>query len=163
LAPVGDPALVPAVLAAALGVREQPGVPAAEVLAGVLARLQLLVVLDNCEHVIGAAAELCGGLLAAADDLQILATSREPLRVAGAAGGRGPAGGRAAPVAGGRHGVELPAAGRARAAGVPRGLGVPGAVHAGGGRGGRGPVGGPGGAAAGGLLAAEPAAGWPGR
>ena len=49
----GDPALV----AAALGVREQPGVPAAEVLAGVLARLQLLVVLDNCEHVIGAAAE----------------------------------------------------------------------------------------------------------
>ena len=85
LAPVGDPALVPAVVAAALGVREQPGVPAAEALAGVLARLQLLLVLDNCEHVIGAAAELCGGLLAAADDLQILATSREPLGVAGEA------------------------------------------------------------------------------
>jgi predicted ATPase len=74
---------VPAVAAAALGVREQPGVPAAEALAGVLARLQL--VLDNCEHVIGAAAELCGGLLAAADDLQVVATSREPLRVAGEA------------------------------------------------------------------------------
>src|SRR5213082_2320994 len=85
LAPVGDPALVPAVAAAALGVREQPGAPAAEALAGVLARLQLLLVLDNCEHVIGAAAELCGRLLAAADDLQIVATSREPLRVAGEA------------------------------------------------------------------------------
>jgi non-specific serine/threonine protein kinase len=85
LAPAGDPALVAAVIAAALGVREQPGVPVAEVLAGVLARLQLLLVLDNCEHVIGAAAELCGGLLAAADDLQIVATSREPLRVAGEA------------------------------------------------------------------------------
>ena len=85
LAPAGDPALVPAVVAAALGVREQPGVPAAEALAGVLARLQLLLVLDNCEHVIGAAAELCGGLLAAADDVQIVATSREPLRVAGEA------------------------------------------------------------------------------
>ena len=85
LAPVGDPALVPAVVAAALGVREQPGVPAAEVLAGVLARLQLLLVLDNCEHVIGAAAELCAGLLEVADDVQIVATSREPLRVAGEA------------------------------------------------------------------------------
>jgi predicted ATPase/DNA-binding CsgD family transcriptional regulator len=60
-------------------------VPAAEALAGVLARLQLLLVLDNCEHVIQGAAELCGGLLAAADDLQILTTSREPLAVAGEA------------------------------------------------------------------------------
>jgi predicted ATPase/DNA-binding CsgD family transcriptional regulator len=85
LAPVGDPAVVPAVVAAALGVREQAGVPAAEALAGVLARLQLLLVLDNCEHVIGAAAELCGTLLAAADDVQVVATSREPLRVAGEA------------------------------------------------------------------------------
>ncbi len=41
--------------------------------------------LDNCEHVIGAAAELCAGLLAAADDVTILATSREPLAVAGEA------------------------------------------------------------------------------
>ena len=65
LAPVRDPAAVAAVVAAALGVREQPGVPAAEVLARVLARQQLLVVLDNCEHVIGAAAQLCAGLLAA--------------------------------------------------------------------------------------------------
>jgi predicted ATPase len=51
----------------------------------VLARQQLLLVLDNCEHVIGAAAGLCARLLAAADDLSILATSREPLAVAGEA------------------------------------------------------------------------------
>jgi non-specific serine/threonine protein kinase len=85
LAPVRDPALVPAVVAAALGVREQPGLPAAGVLARVLARRQLLLVLDNCEHVIGAAAELCAGLLAACDDVRVLATSREPLAVAGEA------------------------------------------------------------------------------
>jgi hypothetical protein len=67
LAPVQDPADVGAVVAAALGVRDQPGVPVAEVPARVLARQQLLLVLDNCEHVIGAAAQLCAGLLAARD------------------------------------------------------------------------------------------------
>ena len=75
-------------VAAALGVRDQPGVPAAEAVARVLARQQLLLVLDNCEHVIGAAAELCAELLAACDDVRVLATSREPLRVAGEAGYR---------------------------------------------------------------------------
>jgi predicted ATPase/DNA-binding CsgD family transcriptional regulator/transcriptional regulator with XRE-family HTH domain len=85
LAPVRDPALVPAVVAAALGVRDQPGLPAAAALARVLARQQLLLVLDNCEHVAGAAAQLCAGLLAACDDLRVLATSREPLRTAGEA------------------------------------------------------------------------------
>jgi predicted ATPase len=90
LAPVQDAAQVPGVVAAVLGVRDQPGAAAAEAVARVLARQQLLLVLDNCEHLIGAAAELCAGLLAAADDVRVLATSREPLRVAGAAG---PAGG----------------------------------------------------------------------
>jgi predicted ATPase/DNA-binding CsgD family transcriptional regulator len=85
LAPVADPALVAAVVAVALGVREQPGEPAAEAVAQVLARRQLLLVLDNCEHVIDAAAGLCAKLLAACDDVRILATSREPLRVAGEA------------------------------------------------------------------------------
>jgi non-specific serine/threonine protein kinase len=85
LAPVRDPAQVAAVVAAALGIREQPGVPAAAAVARVLARQQLLLVLDNCEHVIGAAAELCAGLLAACDDVRVLATSREPLAVAGEA------------------------------------------------------------------------------
>jgi predicted ATPase len=85
LAPVQDPALVAEAVAAALGVREQPGIPVAEAVARVLARQQLLLVLDNCEHVIGAAAALCAGLLAAADDVRVLATSREPLAVAGEA------------------------------------------------------------------------------
>ena len=88
LAPVAGSAQVAAVVAAALGVRDQPGVPAAAAVARVLARQQLLLVLDNCEHVIGAAAELCAGLLAACDDVRVLATSREPLRVAGEAGYR---------------------------------------------------------------------------
>ena len=85
LAMVRDPEQVPAVVAAALGVREQPGVPAAGTLARALARQQVLLVLDNCEHVIGAAAGLCAELLAACDDLRVLATSREALRVAGEA------------------------------------------------------------------------------
>ena len=85
LAAVSDPGQVPAVVAAALGVREQPGVPVAATLARVLARQQLLLVLDNCEHVLAAAAGLCAELLAACDDLRVLATSREGLRVAGEA------------------------------------------------------------------------------
>jgi hypothetical protein len=85
LAPVSDPGQVAAVVAAALGVREQPGVPAAATLAWVLARQQLLVMLDNCEHVLGAAAGLCAELVAACGDLRVLATSREGLRVAGEA------------------------------------------------------------------------------
>ena len=110
LAPVQDPAQVPAVVAAALKVREQPGVPAARALARVLARQQLLLVLDNCEHVIGAAAELCAGLLAACDDVRVLATSREPLRLAGEARYRlGPLGlpGPDDPEAGGSEAVAL--------------------------------------------------------
>ena len=71
LASVHDPAqLVPAV-AAALGVRGLPLVAAADELARALARRQLLLVLDNCEHVIGAAAELCGRLLLGADEVAL--------------------------------------------------------------------------------------------
>jgi len=81
LAPVADPAQVAAAVAARLGVREQPGVAAVDA----LARQQLLLVLDNCEHVIGAAAELCARLLGACDDVRLLVTSREPLAVAGEA------------------------------------------------------------------------------
>jgi predicted ATPase/DNA-binding CsgD family transcriptional regulator len=83
LAAVTDPADVAAVVGTALGIRDLPSVAAADALAGALARRQLLLVLDNCEHVIGAAAELCGRLLLGADDVRVLATSREPLRIAG--------------------------------------------------------------------------------
>ena len=85
LAAVQDPAQVATAVAAALGVRELPSVAAADALAHALARRQLLLVLDNCEHVIGAAAELCGRLLLGADDIRVLATSREPLQIAGEA------------------------------------------------------------------------------
>ena len=83
LAQVQDPGQVPAAVAVALGVLEQPGAPIAGTLARVLARQQLLLVLDNCEHVLDAAAGLCAELVAACDDLRVLATSREGLRVAG--------------------------------------------------------------------------------
>ncbi len=85
LAAVRDPAQVAAAVAAALGIRELPSVAAADALAHALARRQLLLVLDNCEQVIGAAAELCGRLLLGADDVRVLATSREALRIAGEA------------------------------------------------------------------------------
>jgi predicted ATPase/DNA-binding CsgD family transcriptional regulator len=85
LAAVRDPAQVAPAVAAALGIRELPSAPAAEALAHAVARRQLLLVLDNCEHVIGAAAELCGRLLLGADDIRVLATSREPLQIAGEA------------------------------------------------------------------------------
>ena len=85
LAPVRDSARVAAVVAVALEIREQQGMPAAEAVVRVLGRRQLLVVLDNCEHVIGAAAQLCAGLLQACDDVRVLATSRESLRIAGEA------------------------------------------------------------------------------
>jgi predicted ATPase len=83
LAAVTDPAQVAAVVGTALGLRDLPSVAAEDALALALARRQLLLVLDNCEHVIGAAAELCGRLLLGADDVRVLATSREPLRIAG--------------------------------------------------------------------------------
>jgi predicted ATPase/DNA-binding CsgD family transcriptional regulator len=85
LAAVRDQAEVAGAVAAALGVVEQPGEAAVGALGRALARQQLLLVLDNCEHLIGAAAALCAGLLPACDELRILATSREPLRVAGEA------------------------------------------------------------------------------
>jgi predicted ATPase/DNA-binding CsgD family transcriptional regulator len=83
LAAVQDPAQVTTAVAVALGIRDLPGVAAADALADALARRQLLLLLDNCEQVIGAAAELCGRLLLGADDVRVLATSREPLRIAG--------------------------------------------------------------------------------
>ncbi len=85
LASGSDPALVPAAVCSALGVHQVPGAAVTDALATALSRQQLLLVLDNCEHVLAAVAELCERLLPVADDLRILATSREPLGVAGEA------------------------------------------------------------------------------
>ena len=85
LATVRDPELVTRAVAAALGVRQAPGMSVAESLLASLTRQQALLVLDNCEHVVVAVADLCGRLLPAADDVRVLATSREPIGVAGEA------------------------------------------------------------------------------
>ena len=80
LAPLGEGRLVPLALATALGV----AVPADEAMPGLLAYLRqrhMLIVLDNCEHVIGAAAALADALLKGAPLLHVVATSREPLRI----------------------------------------------------------------------------------
>jgi len=83
LAQVEDHGLVQTAVAIVLGVREQPSLSLAESLAAVIGGRHVLLVLDNCEHVIDAAAGLCDGLLRAGHDLRVLATSREPLGVAG--------------------------------------------------------------------------------
>ena len=85
LAAVQDPGLVATAVATALRAQQAPGLSVVASLAGVLARQQLLLVLDNCEHALDAVTELCGALLSAADDLTILTTSREPIGLAGEA------------------------------------------------------------------------------
>jgi predicted ATPase/DNA-binding CsgD family transcriptional regulator len=83
LAAIPDPGQVAAAVATRLGVPVTSGLPVTEALAAVLSRQQLLLVLDNCEHLLDAVAELCAALLPAADDVQVLATSREPIGLAG--------------------------------------------------------------------------------
>jgi predicted ATPase/DNA-binding XRE family transcriptional regulator len=86
LASLADPALVPRAVAVALGVHELPehrGRTPTEALAAWLAAKALLLVLDNCEHLIDACATLVERLLRAAPRLRVLATSREPLGIAG--------------------------------------------------------------------------------
>jgi predicted ATPase/DNA-binding CsgD family transcriptional regulator len=84
LADLSDPRLVPQRLAGALGLQETraPRVPA---LAAHLRRMQLLLVLDNCEHLISACADILRRILPACPALRVLATSREVLGVAGEA------------------------------------------------------------------------------
>ena len=82
LAPVLDPDLLVPTLAQAVGLREAGGKPVRELLYGYLGNRRLLLVLDNFEHLLGAAPEVAD-LLAACPSLQILATSRAPLRLRG--------------------------------------------------------------------------------
>ena len=83
LASLSDGKLVPQMVADALGVEEGPGQSLAEALLDDLRKKQLLVVLDNCEHLIEAAAQLADILLSSCPHLRVLATSREPLGVEG--------------------------------------------------------------------------------
>ena len=85
LAPLSEPELLPQAVAVALEVREQPGRPLTDTLADVLSGKNLLVLLDNCEHLIEAAADLVHVLLGRCPGLRVVATSREPLGVEGEA------------------------------------------------------------------------------
>ncbi len=83
LAQLSDPELAPQAVAAALGVVEQPDRSLAQTLSNYLASRQTLLLLDNCEHLVGAVARLTNTLLSACPKLRILATSREHLGVSG--------------------------------------------------------------------------------
>jgi predicted ATPase len=83
LSSLSDPALVPNAVASALGVSEAPDRTPTEALAVFLEAKSPLIVLDNCEHLIGACAALVDVLLRSCPGLKVLATSRESLGVAG--------------------------------------------------------------------------------
>ena len=82
LAPLSDPALVASAAAASIGIRAQAGT-LVEALKRSLRNSDLLIVLDNCEHLVGACAELAHELLVSCERARILATSRQPLGVTG--------------------------------------------------------------------------------
>lgn len=83
LAPLADPDLVPHTVAADLGVPDEPERPLVDLLVDHLRPRRLLLVLDNCEHLVAPAAELVERLLRACPCLRVLATSREVLGVPG--------------------------------------------------------------------------------
>ncbi|HEY1412503.1 MAG TPA: winged helix-turn-helix domain-containing protein [Rhodopila sp.] len=83
LAPLSDPELVPAAVATMIGVKLPAGGVSALTVATALRAKQLLLVLDNCEHVIDAAAQMAEALLHANPAARVIATSREPLRAEG--------------------------------------------------------------------------------
>jgi predicted ATPase len=80
LAPISDPSLIPAAIASALRVQDVPTRPLLETLLEHLKNKTLLLILDNCEHVVVQAAMVADALLANCPRVAILATSREPLR-----------------------------------------------------------------------------------
>ena len=85
LAPLSDPLRVPQVVASVLGVMEEGGRTATQALIKFVRDRQLLIILDNCEHVVSACAALAKQLLQAGPHLKVLASSRDPLQIAGEA------------------------------------------------------------------------------
>src|SRR5580658_9441342 len=83
LAPVAEPELVTRTVAAVLGVREEPGRLILDTLIDAVGDRHLLVVLDNAEHVLGAAAKLADALMRSCPRACLLVTSREPLGIGG--------------------------------------------------------------------------------
>ncbi len=85
LAALNDARLVPQAVASVLGVKEEAGHPVIDALAKFVADRRLLVILDNCEHLVDACAQVARRVLGAGPHVRILASSREPLHVAGEA------------------------------------------------------------------------------
>jgi predicted ATPase/DNA-binding winged helix-turn-helix (wHTH) protein len=83
LAPLSAPDLVPVAVAMTLGLEINGGATSADRIASALGAKQLMLLLDNCEHVIDAAAKQTEALLRANPAVRVLATSREPLRIEG--------------------------------------------------------------------------------
>jgi predicted ATPase/DNA-binding CsgD family transcriptional regulator len=83
LGPLTDPTLIPQHVAAILGLREEAGRPLLETLTLFLGQRRVLLILDNCEHLLGACARLADDWLRTCAELRILASSREPLGVTG--------------------------------------------------------------------------------
>ncbi|MDT5244125.1 MAG: hypothetical protein QOD36_1501 [Mycobacterium sp.] len=81
LAAVGDPAAVPEAVAVALGITQQPGLSVGDSVAAALEGRSRLLVFDNCEHVLDAAADMIAAILSQSATTRVLATSREGLRV----------------------------------------------------------------------------------
>src|SRR5215204_1299184 len=83
LAPLSEEALVPQAVAKAVNAPEQPGRELTEALVDALRQKKLLMVLDNCEHLIEAAAQLADAILSSCPHLRVVATSREALSLEG--------------------------------------------------------------------------------
>jgi predicted ATPase len=83
LATVTDPDQVAAAIASALQIPAQPGRPPLDTLADALGPQDILIMLDNCEHLIGACAKTADAILRRCPKVHLLATSREPLGIAG--------------------------------------------------------------------------------
>lgn len=83
LAPLADPELVVQTVASVFGVREQQGMPVRELLIDFLREKGVLLVVDNCEHLVDACAQLIEQLLQSCPNLKIVASSREALGIAG--------------------------------------------------------------------------------
>jgi predicted ATPase/class 3 adenylate cyclase len=83
LAAVSDPDAVPSAISGALGIAPRPGRPALEALLDALGPQDILIVLDNCEHLIDACAKTADSLVRRCPRVHLVATSREPLGITG--------------------------------------------------------------------------------
>jgi predicted ATPase/class 3 adenylate cyclase/DNA-binding CsgD family transcriptional regulator len=83
LAPITDPDVVPVAVMRALGLSDQPGRSTMDPLLRLISDRRMLMVLDNCEHLLDACAKLVGAVLSSCPYVTVLATSREPIRAVG--------------------------------------------------------------------------------